>query len=71
MSIVVIWVINHFSLKWNVILVEYFGDSKSIPHQPMRSHDRKYPRTPGKDKEDRMACVAAKWVPMNLSHPTH
>ena len=23
------------------------------------------------DKTDHMACVAAKWVPMNLVHPAH
>ena len=41
------------------MLVEYFGGSKSIPHQPIISHVRG------------MACVAAKWVSMNLLHPTH
>ena len=51
-SIAIVWVINHFSPRWNIcicILMEYFGGSKSIPHQP-----------PGKAKTDRMACVAAR-----------
>ena len=33
-GIVAIWVINHFSLNWNIyicVLVEYFGGSKSTP----------------------------------------
>ena len=65
-NIVVIWVITHFSLNWNLciyMLVEYFGGPPAN-QKPWE----KIAKAPDKAKTDPMACVAAKWAPMNL-HP--
>ena len=41
---------NNFSLNWNVcirMLMEYFGGSKSIPHQPINAPGQNQNRSHG------------------------